>query len=188
MALTIDPKSKHVNCSSMYSLKSSAFDHVNYRSAGAPDNLTITADTPKGVLGGMIAKLDYNTPADWVADICTDADDAQEYPIGFFNLLSEGNAFENTPGPASGKVGIYHGCKALFLLYVFETHGSTSPYTIKTMSSVYAVGKQLYCGPFGLVTDIDPSIANTSNPGIPVGLVTKTPSQTDLELGCLSLL
>lgn len=186
MALRIDPKSKLYQASSHFALKASAFDNVNYRAAQNPPNLTITADTPNGVLGGMIAKADDTTPANWTVDICTNANSATEYPIGFFNLDSEGAAFENAPAAASGKLAIFHGCKSIFNLYVFETHGVTSPYSAKTLSSVYAVGKKLYVGPYGLVNDINPSVANTNNPGIVVATVIKTPSATDLEMGILS--
>ncbi len=185
MALTIDPKSKLYNNSSLYSLKSTAFDHVNYRSGSDPPNLTLNADTPKGVLGGMLAKMDYSTPANLVVDICTDAASAQEYPIGWFNLLSEGNAFENAPASASGKVAIYKGCRADFFLYVFETHGSTSPYTAKVLSSVYQVGKLVYAGPYGLATNTAPSGPNLI---VPVAIITKIPTSSDLEMGIISLI
>lgn len=188
--LTLDIKSKLYNASSLYSLKSTAFDQVNYRSGANPPNLCMNADTPKGVLGGMLAKMDYGTPGNLVVDVCTDANSAQEYPVGWFNLPSEGNAFENAPAAASGKVAVVKGCAFDAFLYMFETHtwdGSVA--TQKTFSSVYAVGKLVYVSPYGLVTNTKPSAGvnlSTSNLDIPVALITKTPTLADLEMGIIS--
>lgn len=170
---TFSPKSK-ATAFSLFTLKSTAFDTVNYRPAGSPANNTLSADTPKGVLAGMVAKMS----ASLEVDICTEL--TGNLPIGFFGGNSEGNAFENAPAVASGKVAVYMGYGSVYMLYVFETHAQTAAYAAKTLSTAYAVGTVLYSSPFGLVT-------NTASTDSAVCAVScKVPSSTDLELGVIA--
>jgi hypothetical protein len=167
---------RKVICSSRYALKTSAFDLVNTPSGSfrLGGNDTITADIPKGILGGSVARAS----GDWEAreGIHT----AQ--PLGLFAGQSEGNAFENSPAIASGIVPIYFG-GGDFLVYVFETHAHESAYAAKTLSTAYAVGTALYCSAFGLLTNEVPSAHGTPGVDVKVAIVTKTPSASDLEMG-----
>jgi len=193
MSIYIEVLDKVTN-SSAYTLKSSSFDRDNYHSdagTGAHvSNLNFDADTPKGVLGGSVASLSVGGN-NWEA-----RDGAKNYrPIGLFSGNSEGNAFENAPAAASGKVGVYMN-GGHFLVYAFETNegapsGSTPSITYASCLNSYAIGSPLYCSGEGLLTPV----ANTSDPSSVgyttgsgawyVGLCTKVPTASELELGVL---
>ena len=127
---TINALSKVFNCSSRFSLASASFDITNYNNL---TNNTLSADTPKGVLGGMVATL--NSGTDWQAAVGLSVTFASvpagrptankitaSYPaLGLFAGNSEGNAFENAPAAASGIVPIYMDF-GLYEVYVFESH------------------------------------------------------------------
>lgn len=176
MAEYIKPKDKVTN-SSCWSLKVTAFDLDNTPSGSfrLNPNSVITPDTPKGILGAMVAAESAN----WEAT----NGNYNQVPLGLFSKSSEGNPYENTPAIASGIVSIYmHG--GAFLCYIFETNDVLSPYASKTLSTAYAPGVMLYCSPFSLLTPDLPG----SNPGggglnIAVALVSKTPTAVDRELG-----
>ena len=172
MAVTIEPQGKVLN-TSVFELKSSAFDVVNYRPAGAPPNSTMSADTPKGVLAGSVAALGA---ADWEADQCLHT----KLPIGLFSGQSEGNPFENSPASASGKVGIYL-AGGLFLVYVFETNGAQAAYT--DLLASWAVGTLVYCSPYGLLTRELPSAQAVPGTDNVIGVTTLVPTSASLVLG-----
>lgn len=192
---TINPLSKNYNCSSRFTLASESFDITNYNNV---TNSTLSADTPKGVLGGMVAVM--NSGTDWqsavglsvtFASVPTGRPTANKvtstYPaLGLFAGNSEGAAFENAPAAASGIVPIYMGKGLLFEVYVFETHTVASVSQIAT----YAIGLPLYCSPYGFLTCEAPTTqdntatytAGTGNDVI-LGHVTKVPTSSDLSLG-----
>lgn len=163
-----------VTASSRWALKTASFDIDNTPSGsrllGA--NSTVGSDTPKGILGGMVAKCS----ADWEAaeGIHT------AYPIGLFAGQSEGNAFENTPAIASGVVPVYMNGGA-FLLYFFETHAAESAYS--TILSTYDIGDMLYCSKFGGLTTEAPGGMSPAGTNWVVAIAAKIPTATDLELG-----
>jgi hypothetical protein len=163
-----------VSCSSRYSLQTAAFDLNNTPSGSRilSPNLCITADFPKGVLGGMCARAS----AAWEV-----REGIHTSPVlGLFSGNSEGNAFENAPAIASGIVPIYMN-GGNFLLYLFETHEHESAYP--SIMSTYDVGDKLYCSAFGLLTTEAPSTHAVVGVDDPVAICTKVPTTTDLELG-----
>jgi hypothetical protein len=176
MAVSIKPLDKVV-ASSMWNLESAAFDIVNFRSGGNPTNSTLNADTPKGVLGGSVARISD----DWESTLADHTVEQGEV-LGLYNLGSEGNAFENAPAAASGKVAInMHGGN--FLVYVFETNSADAAYG--DILASYTVGTLLYTSPFGLLTTELPSGLADHAGGVDtvIAQVTKAPTATDLELG-----
>jgi hypothetical protein len=161
--------------SSRWDLNADSFDRVNYRPGSDPPNSTLNPDTPKGVLGGMCAV----PTADWESG---DGDHTAEVVLGLFNLGSEGNAFENAPAAASGKVAIHmHGGD--FDLFVFETNSADSPYA--SILASYTIGATLYCSPFGLLTPEVPSGLGDHAGGVdtPVAVCVKVPTASELECG-----
>lgn len=199
MSVYIEPLDQVVK-TSMFSLDADAFDLVNYTSdadaasAGAhPPNACLDADTPKGVLGGSVAALSLaSAPVnDWaVKQAGHAAFGTSGRIVGLFGANSEGNAFENAPAAASGKIAVYM-AGGLFHVYAFETNTSvragSGPYTWASILGNYTVGAALYCSPQGLLTTVAPS-SYSSNPFAAgadnvVGYVTKAPTSTDLELG-----
>jgi len=174
MAL-IEPLSKVINASN-FNLLAAAFDITNFRAAGAPANSTLTADTPKGVLGGSVALAGTG---DWQA---ANATHIAGMRLGLFGGNSEGNAFENSPAAASGVVPIYMG-DGLFLIYAFESHSADSAYG--TIMSTYDIGDPLYSSPFGLLTPELPSTMADHASGVDtvIANVVKVPTASDLELG-----
>lgn len=177
MPTTIQPKSKVIN-SSAFSLKSTAFDQLNYRSGGAPPNDTITADTPKGVLGGSVATVSAINDYESAPGLHSSA-----ILIGLYSDQSEGNPFENAPAAASGVVGIYMS-GGLFDLYLFECENANSPYASILASYTYMAA--LYASPFGLVTNQQPTTLTAPYSGginTILGYVTAIPTSSNLRLG-----
>jgi len=172
----IQPKGKVINTSA-FSLDATAFDQTNYRSGGQPQNDTLSVDTPKGVLAGSVAAPG---PDGWTAQ-------AGKYNsvslLGLFSDNSEGNPFENSPGPASGVVGIYMS-GGLFDLFIFETHAALTAWA--SILSTYTVGAKVYASVYGLVTtqlptDVDGGPADGVNTIL--GYVVSAPTAGNLKLG-----
>jgi len=190
MASTIQPLGK-VLCTSRFSLEANAFDIVNYNNK---TNLTLSADTPKGVLGGSVATTAANP---WEAGAAASVTFATPQTgrtnrithiakaLGLFGGNSEGNAFENAPAAASGIVPIYMN-GGLFEIYVFETHTEPGVSQLAT----YAIGGLLYCSPWGLITceapttqDGHATFTDATGTDVVIAVCTKVPSASDLRLG-----
>jgi hypothetical protein len=125
----------------------------------------ITADTPDGALGGMVATYSDNYEVDIHA--------VGELSIGIFLNDAAGSPFENTPTVASGK------------LTVMTSMGSYETDIYETLTEAggafagpYAVNDVLYASKNGLLTK-DPALAATTV----VGIVAKAPTSTDPWLG-----
>lgn len=171
--MTLKPLKK-VTCSSKYALATSAFDLNNTPSGSfrLNPNSTINANTPKGVLGGMVARVS----GDWEAreGIHTAA------PLGLFANDSEGYPFENSPAIASGIVPIYQD-GGDFLSYLFETNDHETAYA--SILGSYTPGAKLYCSAFGLLTPQLPSDHGTPGSDDVVAICAKVPTASDLCLG-----
>lgn len=187
MPQLITPLDK-VGNSSLYSLQAAAFDIDN--TPAGHDNDTIDADTPKGVLGSMVAALASGE------DLTVENADPTDVPLGLFSGNSEGNPFENSPAIASGVVPVYMGTGA-FSCFVFETHvdennvetsedpgGSTKAInTALVGTAALAVGLVMYCSGNSLLTTVIPSTRATPGGDNAIALITKAPTASDLELG-----
>ena len=141
-------------------LASGAYTRQNYGAAGATST-RITADTPDGALGGMIAKYSGN----YVVDISDN-----HTAVGIFLNDAAGSPFENTPTVASGK------------LTMMTSQGSHETDLYETRNEAdgadvtYAANASLYVSDFGLITS-----ENTGSPV--VGICTKAPTSTDPFMG-----
>lgn len=147
---------------SLSTLAPGAFIRQNYGAAGATSD-RITADTPDGVLAGMVA--DYSD--DFEVDICS-----AYKPVGIFLNDAAGSPFENTPAVASGKITIMRSMGS-YETDIYETRNEAD-----SMDLTYAAGELLYVSDFGLLTCEDLSVSCPA-----VGRISKAPSATDPWLG-----
>ena len=165
-----------IDADSSWDLDTAAFDLNNQPSGSfrANPNFLITPDVPNGVLGAMVA----SQAGDWTSTNGR----YNRIPLGIFNMNSEGNPYQNNPAVGSGKVGIYmHG--ATLLCYLFETNDPLTPFGAKNLATAYAPGLLLYCSPYSLLTPDQPSAFAADGVNYAVGLVSKTPTNVDQELG-----
>ena len=134
---------------------------------------TLAGITKVGVLGGSVAftRPDYGNgfhggpnTASYVAG-CK--------PLGIFINDAIGNAFENTPGVASGKNPFLHGDGSLVETNVYETRNFAN-----SADLIYVVGTPLYGSQNGLLTN-----ENAGSAQVIIGVVTKVPTATDPFLG-----
>ena len=123
----------------------------------------ITADTPDGALGGMIATYSGS----YEVDVC----DGTTEPVGFFINDAAGNPFENTPAVASGK-SPFTTSQGSYEVDIYETRDEAD-----TSDLTYAVNDRLYCSKNGLLSN------DNSTSTVVVGVVAKVPTATDPFLG-----
>jgi hypothetical protein len=171
----IRPKYFH-DADSMWDLKTEAFDLDNTPSGSFRANLNslITPDIPRGVLGGMVAAQ----AGDWESTNGL----YNMVPLGLYNKNSEGEPYTNNSAIASGKVAIYmHG--GTFLVYLFETNNPGTPFAAKTFSTAYVPGSLVYCSPFSLLTSDLPTAFAGDGVNYAIGVVAKTPTVIDQEMG-----
>lgn len=147
---------------SLSTLASSAFTRQNYGAAGMT-SARITADSPDGALGGMVATMSGN----YEVDIC----DGSTEPVGIFLLDAAGSPFENTPAVASGKL-TYMSSQGSYETDIYETRNEAD-----SADLVYAVGDLLYCSANGLLTKDSATSSRV------MAIVTKAPTATDPFLG-----
>lgn len=141
-------------------LASGAFTRKNFGAPGAT-SARITADSPDGALGGMVAK--------YSGDYEVDISDNHKVAGIFINDVA-GNPFENTPAVASGKAPMLTSMGS-YETDIYETRNEANSADVS-----YVAGDSLYVSDFGLLT--------TENTGSPVvGTVSKAPSATDPFLG-----
>jgi hypothetical protein len=148
------------NRNTLSTLAATGFTRQNFGAPGATSS-RITADTPDGVLGGMVAKFSGNYEIN-ISDNHT--------AVGLFLNDAAGSPFENTPAVASGKITMMTsmGCYETDL-YETRDEADQNPVT-------YVAGDPLYASDFGLLT--------SENTGSPIcGIVAKAPSPTDPFLG-----
>jgi hypothetical protein len=115
---------------------------------------TLASITKKGVLGGSIAftRTDIGNGFQGGPIKVGGAYVVGILPLGIFENDSLGNAFENTPGVASGRGPYVCGSGSCVGVSVYETKvllggGAGTPFT-------YAVGDKLYASANGFVTNV----------------------------------
>ena len=154
------------NRNTLMTLEAAAFSRVNYSNPAFTRAFgRISAATPNGALGGMVAKL----TGDYEAGIyngsgCT---------LGVFVNDAAGQPFENTPAVASGKLSIMTE-PGEYETDLYETVNENN--TPLAVAWAAAIGLPLYASDFGLLT-------TESTGSAIVGYVTKTPSANNVFLG-----
>lgn len=141
-------------------LSAAAFTRQNY--GNLPGGRTcdrITADTPDGALGGMVAKISDSDEVD-----IYDRDNAI---VGIFLNNANDAAFENTPAIASGKLTYMHSM-GTYSTDLYETVNEDGT----NFAAAYAAGDSLYASNFGLLTKEDTGT-------IVLGIVVKAPAVND---------
>jgi len=159
------------NRHTLSTLDAASFNRVNYNNPSFTRTFgRISATTPNGALGGMIAKL----TGDYEVGIYN-----ADTPFGIFLNDAAGSPFENTPAVASGKLTIMTGPGGEYETDLYETVNENGTALGTAWSA--AIGLPLYASDFGLLT--------TENTGSGVvGIVTKTPSANNVFLGFKALI
>jgi len=143
-------------------LASGAFSKQNFGAAGMTSS-QITADTPDGALGGMIAKYSDNYEVD--------INDGASLPVGFFLNDAAMAPFENTPAVASGKLTVMTSMGS-YETDIYETRNEAN-----NADLTYAAGELLYCSKNGLLTK------DSATSSVVVAVVAKAPVASDPWLG-----
>ena len=118
--------------------------------AAANVSTTLTGITSLGVLGSSVAFTRPDAGNGLIGgpiQVMTN-NQAGIVPLGIFINDSAGNAFENTPGPASGR-GPYLSGQAVITLALWETQQQVGGSGALT----YAAGDKLYASQNGLLTN-----------------------------------
>ena len=111
---------------------------------------TLTGITQVGVLGCSVAFTRPDAGNGFIGGPTTGtADDTLLIPLGLFINDANGNAFENTPGVASGRAPYYsgQGCYGLSLWESLNIESSAA--------LTYSAGDKLVASRNGLVTNLD---------------------------------
>jgi hypothetical protein len=134
--------------------------------AGARANDRLGVDTPRGVLGGMVATI---SGGDMMVNIC----DETTSPDYLFYNDAAGGAFENAPSVASGKIALLPVNNGdVVFVDVYETYKADG-----TTEAAYAVGTKVYSSSNGLLT------SENEDSSTVVGTVCKVPTTDDPRLG-----
>jgi len=149
-----------VTRNSVGALAADAFTQLNpalITTAGAKSS-TLAGITKVGVLGGSIAFTrptgnnlvggTPGTPGALITNLTNIVTGAR--PLGFFINDAVGNAYENTPGPASGKGPYVCGSGSTLGLTIYETVSQADG----TTPISWAVGDLVYASVNGLATNL----------------------------------
>lgn len=131
-------------------LTDDAFSQTNPPHVTAAATISTQVDTSRqGVLGGSVAFTRPDAGPSYIGGnaegLAVASLETFVRPLGIFALHSQGNAFENTPGPASGK-GTYYSSQGTYMNGLFETQilDGTSITGFSTGDSIpYTVGVEL---------------------------------------------
>jgi hypothetical protein len=130
-----------------------AFTQANPPVVTTQKSTTLASITKTGVLGGTVAftRPDYANGYHGGAVKPSGSYSVALQPLGIFINDAVGNAFENTPGVASGRGPYVHGSGSTLAVAVYETKGQIgSPGATLT----YATGDRLYASVNGLLTNV----------------------------------
>lgn len=130
-----------------------AFTQANPPVVTTQKSTTLSGITKTGVLGGTVAftRPDYANGYHGGAVKPSGSYSAALQPLGIFLNDAVGNAFENTPGVASGRGPYVCGSGSCVAVALYETKGQiSSPGTALT----YAAGDKLYASVNGLLTNV----------------------------------
>ncbi len=132
-------------------LSSDGFTQVNPVNGAALINKssTLTGVTKVGVLGGTVAFTRPDAGNGYHGGPVSGSYVAGVRPLGVFINDSAGNAFENTPGLASGRGPYITGSGSCLGVTIYETKQQVGGSTALT----YATGDKLYASINGLLTN-----------------------------------
>lgn len=134
-----------------------AFTQANPPVITSQVSTALASITKVGVLGGTVAftRPDYGNGFHGGATKPGGAFSTGLKPLGIFLNDSIGNAFENTPGLASGRGPYVHGNGSTVGDSIYETKGQITQGAVTAGQAVtYAAGNVLYASVNGLVTNL----------------------------------
>ncbi len=153
-----------------------AFTQLNPPSGVAEVSTTLATITKVGVLGGTycFTRPDYGNGFQGGPPLYTGSASTGAVPLGIFLNDAIGNAYENTPGVASGRgpyVSGSGGCvgNSLYETKVQLSSGGGTPGNALT----YAAGNRLYVSINGLVTNQQPDAYELNTTGSYAAFPTK---------------
>jgi hypothetical protein len=142
---------------SIPSLAADGFTQSNPSVVTTPSakSTTIPVSVKKGVLGGTVAfvRPDIGANAVGGAALVSSAYVAKTRPLGLFINDSLGNAYENTPGVASGKAPFLRGGSCGVKLYETQVQTTVGGGVVGNALTTYSVGDRLYASVNGLLTN-----------------------------------
>jgi len=148
---------------------------------GANKSTTLSAITKVGVLGGTVAftRPDIGNNVYGGPILVSSAYHAGIKPLGMFMNDAVGNAFENTPGVASGRAPYLHGSGSCVGVSLYETQIQIGASTALT----WAVGNPVYASVNGLLTNrsadaYEYNVAGNPAPTL-MGIVKAVPDATN---------
>jgi len=126
----------------------------NVVTTASAKSTTIPLNVKKGVLGASVAFVRPDIGQNTVggAVLVAAAFVPQTRPLGLFINDSAGNAYENTPGPASGKGPFLRGGACGVKLYETQVQTTTGGGVVGT-ALVYGIGNFLYASVNGYITN-----------------------------------
>lgn len=159
-----------------------AFTQANPPVVTDAKSTTLNSVTKPGVLGGTIAftRKDYGNGYHGGPVKILGSYDASLQPLGIFLNDAVGNAFENTPGVASGRGPYVCGSGSCVAVSLYETKyqitggGKTKG---DPLSPGYVVGDKVYASVNGLLTNYSADSYETAASGTPtvIGIVKVAP-------------
>lgn len=116
---------------------------------------TIPVNVKKGVLGGSVAftRPDIGANTTGGAVLVSSAYVLNTRPLGLFINDALGNAFENTPGVASGKGPFLRGGSVGVKLYETQIQTTVNGGVVGNALTAYAVGQFVYASVNGYLTN-----------------------------------
>jgi hypothetical protein len=139
---------------------------------------TLASITKVGVLGGSVAFTRRDIGNNYIggpkaASAAASGVAAGILPLGIFLNDALGNAFENTPGVASGRAPYVTGSGSCVGVSIYETKVQSGGFAALT----YAVGDKLYASINGLLTNTIADSLDSITPGVAtvIGIVKVAP-------------
>jgi hypothetical protein len=132
-----------------------AFTQANPCKVTSQVSSTLASITKVGVLGGTVAmtRPDYGNGYHGGPNTTSYASGCQ--PLGIFLNDAIGNAYENTPGVASGRGPYVCGTGSCVALSVYETKGQITQGSVTAGQAVtYNPGDKVYASVNGLITNL----------------------------------
>lgn len=116
---------------------------------------TLPANVKRGVLGGSVAFLRPDIGSNTVGGpvLVNTAYVVNTRPLGLFINDALGNAYENTPGVASGKGPFVRGGSVGVKIYETQQQTVNGGGAVGDALTAYAVGQKLYASVNGLLTN-----------------------------------
>lgn len=127
----------------------------NVVTAAAARSTTLPTNVKQGVLGGSVAFLRPDIGSNTVGGpvLVGAAYVVNTRPLGLFINDALGNAFENTPGVASGKGPFLRGGAVGVKIYETQIQTTAGGGVVGDPLTAYAVGQKLYASVNGLLTN-----------------------------------